>query len=82
MTISEILTVLGKIQQYAGDLPAVLTDVETGAEHVLQDIDIHLTPAGDPASIHMKHGPAGTPPDTSSAEPSAETAGSPLGPAA
>lgn len=59
MTISELVALLGKVNQIAGDIPVAVKAAEGGVESVLESVDIHV-PAlegGSPA-VHLTHRPA------------------------
>lgn len=59
MTISEVVAILQKVNQVAGDIPVAVKALESGAETVLQSLDIHL-PAleGHSPVVHLVHAPA------------------------
>lgn len=46
MTLTELLSGLQKISQYAGDLPVVIKDIETEAETVFHSIGLQIDPSG------------------------------------
>ena len=63
MTISEVVALLQKVNQVAGDIPVAIKAAEGGAESVLQSLNIHI-PAieGGQPVVHLVHSqaPAGS----------------------
>lgn len=60
MTVSELLSVLQRVQQVAGDVPVIVKDLEHDAETVLQSIGLHIDPSGGQAggSVVLEHATA------------------------
>lgn len=56
MQLSELVTLLGKVNQIAGDVPVVLSALEGDVERVLIGVGIHL-PAqqGLPTTVTLDH---------------------------
>ena len=68
MKISELVGVLNKVQQVAGDVPIVLKAVEDGAETGLLSVGVHIDPTtAEGGSVALEHGQA--PPASPAPEP-------------
>lgn len=57
MTISEVVALLQKVNQVAGDIPVAVKAAEDGVETVLTSLNIHLpaTEGGQP-QVQLVHG--------------------------
>lgn len=74
MKISDLQGLLTKVGQYAQDAEIVLKDAESGAETVLQDVEIKLTADGTgTGSVVLNHTAAAPAPasETTDQEPAA-----------
>ena len=76
MKISELVAVLGKANQVAGDIPVILHDVESGAETELKKFGIEFNLTGESATsaVTLHHGPV-----TATPEPAPGEAPAPVG---
>jgi hypothetical protein len=63
MKLSELQSLLGRIQQLAGDVDVVLKAADSEAETVITDLGIHLdaTSAAPTSTLTITHGTAPAP---------------------
>ena len=70
MKISELVGVLNKVQQVAGDVPIVLKAIEDGAETGLLSVGVHIDPTTEEGgSVALEHGQAPSPASDPEPEP-------------
>lgn len=64
MTLSEMIALLSRIQQMAGDLPVVFRSPESDAVTVLESIGVNIDPISGAAggNVTILHAPAPTAP--------------------
>lgn len=60
MNISELVAVLGKVSQVAGDIPVILHDLEADVQTEVKSLELTFDPhTGSPSSVvSIAHGPA------------------------
>lgn len=77
MKLSDLASLLAKVQSIAGDVDVVLHDAASGVETVVTDLAVHLDPtSGNPGStLTIEHGTA--PPLPPPAEPLPQDGGAP-----
>lgn len=76
MKVSELLSVLQKVQQVAGDVPVIARDIEHEVETAVHTVGIKIDPAGADGAgcVTLEHYKT---PQTPAATPAVESAGAP-----
>lgn len=76
MKLSDLATLLARVQQFAGDVDIVLRDAETEAESVITDLGIHFDPTSGQTGgqLTVTHGQAPAAPPAEPEPAAAETA--------